>query len=83
MWSWAQAGVELPHSAAMQMEVVTPVPMNDLEPGDLLFYYDSPGYVGHVTMYVGGGEMIQAEETGTDIMYTPVWYQNLAGAGRP
>jgi peptidoglycan DL-endopeptidase CwlO len=83
MWSWAQAGVELPHSAAMQMQEVTPVPLNDLQPGDLLFYYDSPGYVGHVTMYIGPGEMIQAEETGTNIMITPIWYQNLAGAGRP
>jgi peptidoglycan DL-endopeptidase CwlO len=83
MWSWERAGVSLPHSAAMQMSVTTPVPLNDLQPGDLLFYYDSPGYVGHVTMYVGPGEMIQAEETGTNIMITPIWYTNLAGAGRP
>jgi peptidoglycan DL-endopeptidase CwlO len=83
MWSWAQAGVELPHSAAMQMQVTTPVPLSDLQPGDLLFYYDSPGYVGHVTMYVGPGEMVQAEETGTNVMITPIWYVNLAGAGRP
>jgi len=83
MWSWEQAGVSLPHSAAMQMQVTTPVPLNDLQPGDLLFYYDSPGYVGHVTMYVGPGEMVQAEETGTNIMITPIWYTNLAGAGRP
>jgi peptidoglycan DL-endopeptidase CwlO len=83
MWSWEQAGVDLPHSAAIQMEVTTPVPLSDLQPGDLLFYYDSPGYVGHVTMYVGPGEMIQAEETGTNVMITPIWYNNLAGAGRP
>jgi cell wall-associated NlpC family hydrolase len=83
MWSWSQAGVSLPHSAADQMAVTTPVPLSDLQPGDLLFYYDSPGYIGHVTMYVGPGEMIQAEETGTNVMITPIWYSNLAGAGRP
>jgi cell wall-associated NlpC family hydrolase len=83
MWSWEQAGVYLPHSAADQMQVTTPVPLSDLQPGDLLFYYDSPGYVGHVTMYVGPGEMVQAEETGTNVMITPIWYTNLAGAGRP
>jgi cell wall-associated NlpC family hydrolase len=83
MWSWEQAGVDLPHSAADQMQVTTPVPLSDLQPGDLLFYYDSPGYVGHVTMYVGPGEMVQAEETGTNVMITPIWYTNLAGAGRP
>jgi len=83
MWAWGQAGVSLPHSAADQMAVTTPVPLSDLQPGDLLFYYDSPGYVGHVTMYVGPGEMIQAEETGTNVMITPIWYTQLAGAGRP
>ena len=83
MWSWEQAGVSLPHSAADQMAVTTPVPLSDLQPGDLLFYYDSPGYVGHVTMYVGSGEMVQAEETGTNVMITPMWSSNLAGAGRP
>ena len=83
MWAWSQAGVGLPHSAADQMAVTTPVPLSDLQPGDLLFYYDSPGYIGHVTMYVGPGEMIQAEETGTDVMITPIWYTDLAGAGRP
>lgn len=83
MWSWAQAGVSLPHSAAAQMAVTTPVPLSDLQPGDLLFYYDGPGYVGHVTMYVGPGEMIQAEETGTNVMITSIWSTNLAGAGRP
>ena len=83
MWSWEQAGVSLPHSAADQMQVTTPVALADLQPGDLLFYYDSPGYVGHVTMYVGPGTMIQAEETGTNVMYTSIWYQNLAGAGQP
>jgi peptidoglycan DL-endopeptidase CwlO len=83
MWSWEQAGVSLPHSAAMQMDDVAPVSLDDLQPGDLLFYYDSPGYVGHVTMYIGPGEMIQAEETGTNVMITPIWYVNLAGAGDP
>jgi cell wall-associated NlpC family hydrolase len=83
MWAWGQAGVSLPHSAADQMAVTTPVPLSDLQPGDLLFYYDGPGYVGHVTMYVGPGEMIQAEETGTNVMITPIWNTNLAGAGRP
>ena len=78
MWAWAQAGVSLPHSAAMQMASTTPVPLSDLQPGDLLFYSDGSGYIGHVTMYVGPGEMIQAEETGTSIMITGIWSNNLA-----
>ena len=40
----------------------TPVPLSDLEPGDLLFY--GPGGGEHVAMYVGPGTMIEAPETG-------------------
>ncbi|MCL4449558.1 MAG: NlpC/P60 family protein [Actinobacteria bacterium] len=82
MWSWAQAGVSLPHSAAMQYADITHISMSELQPGDLLFY-SYGGYIGHVTMYVGPGQMIQAENTGTNVMITSIWYSNLVGAGRP
>jgi len=82
MWAWEQAGVYLPHFAEAQYQDTTPVPLSQLQPGDLLFYA-SGGYVFHVTMYVGPGEMIQAEQTGTNVMITPIWTQDLIGAGRP
>ncbi len=82
MWAWEQAGVYLPHFAEAQYQDTTPVPLSQLQPGDLLFYA-SGGYVYHVTMYVGPGEMIQAEQTGTNVMITPIWTQDLIGAGRP
>ena len=37
-WSWGQVGVPLPHFSGAQMADSTPVPISDLEPGDLLFY---------------------------------------------
>ena len=52
-WAWGQAGVSLPHYSGAQMADSTPVPLSDLEPGDLLFY--GPGGATHVAMYVGGG----------------------------
>ncbi|MGH9075279.1 MAG: C40 family peptidase, partial [Acidimicrobiales bacterium] len=82
MLAWASAGVSLPHSAAMQYAQITHVAMSDLQPGDLIFY-DFTGGIDHVAMYAGGGEMIQAEHTGTVVTTTPVWYANLVGAGRP
>ncbi len=54
------------HSAAAQYDETVHVPLSDLQPGDLLFY-DEGGIIGHVTMYIGPGEMVQAEETGTNI----------------
>ena len=82
MWAWAQAGVSLSHSAAAQYDESVHVPLSDLQPGDLLFY-DEGGTIGHVTMYVGPGEMVQAEETGTNIQITGIWTSGLVGAGRP
>jgi peptidoglycan DL-endopeptidase CwlO len=82
MWAWGRAGVTLPHSAADQYGETEHVPLSDLQPGDLLFY-DEGGIIGHVTMYVGPGQMIQAMETGTRIQITGIWTSGLVGAGRP
>ena len=82
MWAWGQAGVSLSHSAADQYAETTHVPLSDLQPGDLLFYREG-GTIGHVTMYVGPGQMVQAMETGTRIQITGIWTNGLAGAGRP
>ena len=82
MWSWAQAGVALSHSAAAQYAETTHVPLSDLQPGDLLFYSEG-GTIGHVTMYSGPGQMVQAMETGTKIQITGLWTNGLVGAGRP
>ncbi|HLN41024.1 MAG TPA: C40 family peptidase [Acidimicrobiales bacterium] len=82
MWAWGHAGVGLAHSAAAQYDETVHVPLSDLQPGDLLFYTEG-GIIGHVTMYVGPGEMVQAEETGTNIQITGIWTSGLVGAGRP
>jgi cell wall-associated NlpC family hydrolase len=81
MWAWGQAGVNLPHSAQEQYDSIEHVSMSQLQPGDLIFYA-SGGYIYHVIMYIGGGEAVQAEQTGTVIQVTPVW-PGAYGAGRP
>lgn len=81
-WAWGQAGVYLPHYSGAQMADSTPVPVSDLEPGDLLFY--GPGGSVHVAMYVGGGMMIEATFPGTVVRIDPVRFgTGFAGAGRP
>jgi len=82
MWAWGRAGVGLPHSAAAQYDDTEHVPLSDLQPGDLLFY-DEGGTIGHVTMYIGGGQMVQAPETGENVQVTGIWSNGLVGAGRP
>jgi peptidoglycan DL-endopeptidase CwlO len=81
-WAWGQAGVYLPHYSGAQMADSTPVPISDLDPGDLLFY--GPGGSVHVAMYVGGGMMIEATLPGTVVRVDPVRFgTTFAGAGRP
>jgi cell wall-associated NlpC family hydrolase len=80
MWAWAHAGVYLPHSSAGQYASLPHVAREDLQPGDLVFFY-SP--ISHVGMYVGGGRMIHAPHTGSVVSVVPIYWDSFAGAARP
>ena len=82
MWAWAQAGVRLPHYSKAQFESVPHVPADQAQPGDLIFYKNP---VGHVAMYIGGGQMIHAPRTGETVKVVPVnWSKVRDGiVGRP
>jgi cell wall-associated NlpC family hydrolase len=81
-YSWGQVGVGLPHYSGAQMSDSAPVPLSDLQPGDLLFY--GPGGSEHVAMYVSAGTMIEAPETGQSVHYTALRLgDGFVGAGRP
>ena len=62
-YAYRSAGIELPHSSKSQSEMGTPVDRANLQPGDLVFFYQP---VSHVGIYVGDGQMVDAgtEETG-------------------
>jgi cell wall-associated NlpC family hydrolase len=80
MWAWAQAGVSLPHSSSMQYSSGTRVSASSLQPGDLVFY-GSP--IHHVALYVGGGQVIHAPQTGDVVRYASVDMMPIVGAVRP
>jgi len=89
-WAWAQAGVAIPRVAADQWAALRHVPLTQLQPGDLLFYFnlDHDHTVDHVVMYLGAGPygsqtLIQAAHTGTTISFGKVWTFGLIGAARP
>ena len=79
MWAWAQAGVGIPRVAAQQQAWTVPVPISQLEPGDLVFF-GNPAY--HVGMYIGDGLMVDAPHTGADVSVSPIWWDDLTGFGR-
>ncbi len=68
MYCYAQIGIGLAHGATAQQQASTPVPLNALQPGDLVFF-GSASYSYHVGIYVGGGTMIHAPHTGAVVSY--------------
>jgi peptidoglycan DL-endopeptidase CwlO len=60
MYVFAQVGISLPHNAAMQYGMGSPVGREFLQPGDLVFFYG----LGHVGIYIGGNQFIHAPHTG-------------------
>jgi cell wall-associated NlpC family hydrolase len=60
-YAYAAAGIGLPHSSRMQSGMGAPVSRDQLQPGDLVFFY-SP--VSHVGIYVGNGLMVHAPTPG-------------------
>jgi len=81
--AWAAAGVQIPRTTYEQWAALPHIATSAIEPGDLL-YYDGEG---HVAMYVGGGYIIDAPQTGLDVQKLPMstgWYAaNFDGAVRP
>jgi len=61
--AWKAAGESLPHNAAMQWDEVAHIPRSQLKPGDLVFYRS----LGHVALYVGGGQIIDASRAGQPV----------------
>jgi peptidoglycan DL-endopeptidase CwlO len=80
MFSWAKAGVRLPHSAAAQFSAAPHVSRDALQPGDIVFF-GSP--IHHDGMYIGGGNMIHAPETGDVVKITSISRSDYVGASRP
>ncbi len=70
MWSYAHAGVGLPHSSGGQYAATQRIPVSALQPGDLVFY-GSP--VHHVGLYIGGGQMIHAPHTGDVVRVASIY----------
>ena len=80
MWAWAKAGVSMPHYTVSQFRAFPQVPLDQLQPGDLIFFNIS---LGHVGMYIGNGSYVQAPHTGDVVKISALAGRPLVGAVRP
>jgi cell wall-associated NlpC family hydrolase len=81
--AWAAAGVTIPRTTYDQWAALPHIATSAIQPGDLLLYDGE----GHVAMYVGGGYIIDAPQTGMNVQKLPMntgWYAStFDGAVRP
>jgi len=89
-WAWGQAGISIPRTTETQWPDMVHVLLTQLQPGDLLYYYNLDGdhEIDHVVMYVGSGPWgvdttIAAPYTGTDVELAPLFTAGLYGAAHP
>ena len=79
-YAWAAAGVSIPRSSRAQYAGLPHVGMEQLAPGDLVFY-GSP--IHHVGMFIGNGQMVNAPYTGEAVRVDSIYRLDFAGAARP
>jgi len=95
-YSYREAGLKLPRSAAAQKKAGRFVLLKDARPGDLLFYHfgdrkagepgSSPGQGLHVVMYLGDGKGVHAPVRNGEVEVIKVtglhWMRRYVGAAR-
>lgn len=79
VYAFAGVGVHLAHYTGYQYPAGQHVPISDIRPGDMLFYTSNGSESGihHVTLYIGGGMMVEAYESGMPVRVTTVRYGGL------
>lgn len=78
VWSYGMIGIHLEHFTGDLWNEGVHVSRSQLEPGDLLFFYD----LDHVGIYIGGNEMVDAPDFGQDVMVQEIDWGAYNGAVR-
>ncbi len=68
-WAFKQVGKDVPRTSSQQASYGTPVAQNDLQPGDVVFFYND---ISHVGIYAGNGLMVHASTFGVPVAVAPI-----------
>lgn len=82
--AYATAGISIPRVAQDQYNAGPHVPAGQpVQPGDLVFYGDSPTTITHVGIAVSSTQMINAPYTGAVVRIDPIARAGFIGTTRP
>lgn len=84
-YSYQQLGLHIPRNSYEQYRLSTPVYINRLQPGDLLFFRTRGIFVSHVGIYIGDNRFLHAPGEGRpvsiDNLDSTYWRKRLVGGG--
>ena len=86
-YSYARAGVELPHGTDELRRVTRPIPRSQMQRGDLLFFTQNGRKSSHVALYIGDGRFVHAPSSGKKVNVAgfddAYWQRHFTEARRP
>ncbi|MGN2640396.1 NlpC/P60 family protein [Nocardia takedensis] len=68
-WAFKQVGKDVPRTSSQQARYGTPVPKDQMQPGDVIFFYSD---ISHVGIYAGNGLMVHASTFGVPVAVAPI-----------
>ena len=85
-WVFAQHGIHLPRDVEMQYGAGKKIDVNDLHPGDLIFFHTDGNGASHVGLAIGGDEFVHAPSSRgvvrVERFSTTYWRRRIVGARR-
>ncbi|MBC6310623.1 LysM peptidoglycan-binding domain-containing protein [Listeria sp. FSL L7-1582] len=80
---FAKLGISIPRTSGSQYAASTKISASQAQPGDLVFFDYGSG-IAHVGIYIGGGQMIDAQDNGVKIdnITSGYWARYLVGYGK-
>jgi cell wall-associated NlpC family hydrolase len=83
---FAQHGVSVPRTVSEQYQAGLPIPSDQLQPGDLVFFSTVTHGASHVGIAIGGDEFVHAPsgrgEVRVERLSTTYWAARFIGARR-
>ena len=79
-------GITTPRTSLQQHKKAKPIPLTQLQSGDLIFFKLNKNKISHVGIYIGQNQFIHAPVSGKKVsassLNDPYWRRRIAGSGR-